>query len=255
MALQPSMRGSTIFGVVLGAALLVSLVNSLSGRGDERPRGSAQVVSETREVDAFSGVELSGIGDVTVSLGSKPSLEVSAPENLLSLLQTRVDDDTLKIGVTRRARLSGGHAVSYRVVTPSLARISLSGSGDVRAEAMAGDDVSLELSGSGDLYVGDLRAEDLEVDMSGEGDMQLSGEAIEQTIELSGVGDYRACALSSETAEVEVSGVGDALVWATRTLGAEVSGVGSVRYRGEPEVDTDISGVGSVSRSQSCDRN
>lgn len=254
MADRRGLRGSTIFGVALGAALLVSLVNSLSGRSDERPRGSGQVVSETREVGAFRGIEFSGLGNVTVSLGSEPSLVVSAPENLLSLLQTRVDDDTLKIGVTRRARFSGGHAVSYRVVTPRLERISLSGSGDVRAETMAGDELEIELSGSGDLYVGDLRAEDLEVDMSGEGDVQLSGETTEQTVSLSGVGDYRACALASETAEVEVSGVGDALVWATRTLDAEVSGVGSVRYRGEPEVDTDVSGVGSVSRSESCNQ-
>lgn len=245
-------RGSTIFGIALGAALLVSLVNSLSGRSDERPRGSGQVVSEMREVGAFSGVELSGLGDVTVSLGSEPSLEVRAPENLLGVLRTRVDDDTLKLSVSRRVGFSGGRSVSYHVVTPSLERISLSGSGDIRAEAMAGDDLELHLSGSGDLYVGDLRAEDLEVDMSGEGDVQLSGEATEQTVSLSGVGDYRACALSSEDAEVEVSGVGDAHVWANRTLDAEVSGVGSVRYRGEPEVDTDVSGVGSVSRLRNC---
>ena len=252
MAGRQGLRGSTIFGVALGAALLVSLVNSLSGRGDERPRGSGQVVSDTRVVGAFNSVEFSGVGDVTVSLGSEPSLEVRAPENLLGVLHTRVEGDTLKIGTSRRVGFSGGR-VSYRVVTPSLERISLSGSGDVRAEAMAGDDLEIELSGSGDLYVDELRADDLEVDLSGEGDVQLSGEVTEQTVSLSGVGDYRACALSSETAEVEVSGVGDALLWATRTLDAEVSGVGSVRYRGEPEVNKDVSGVGSVSRLQNCD--
>ena len=252
MARRSGIRGSTIFGVVLGAALLVSLVNSLTGRGDERPRGSGGVVSETREVGSFSGIELSGLGNVTVSPGAEPSLVVRAPENLLGSLRTRVEGDTLVIGTTRRVGFSGGR-VTYRVVTPSLERISLSGAGDIRAEAMAGDDVELYLSGSGDLYVGDLHAEELEVDLSGEGDVQLSGEATEQTVSLSGVGDYRACALLSETTEVEVSGVGDALVWATRTLDAEVSGVGSVRYRGEPEVDMDVSGVGSVSRLQGCD--
>ncbi len=246
-----SVRGSMIFGVALGAALLVSVFNSLSGRGDERPRESG-LVSEMREVDAFSGIEFSGIGNVTVSLGSEPSLEVRAPGNLLRVLRTRVDNDTLKISTTRNTRLLEGRSVSYHVVTPSLERISLSGSGDVRAEAMTGDDLELELSGSGDLTVGDLRADDLEVDLSGAGDVQLSGRATEQTVTLSGVGDYRACALSSESAEVEVSGVGDALLWANRRLDAEVSGVDSVRYRGEPEVDTDVSGVGSVSRLESC---
>ena len=251
MARRSGMRGSTIFGVVLGVALLASLVNSLSGRGDERPRGSGQVVSETREVGAFDGIELSGLGDVTVSPGAESSLVVRAPENLLGSLRTRVEGDTLVIGTTRRVGFSGGR-VTYHVVTPKLERISLSGSGDIRAETMAGDDIELHLSGSGDLYVGDLRADDLEVDLSGEGDVQLSGEVTEQTAKLSGVGDYRACALLGETAEVEVSGVGDALVWANRTLDAEVSGVGSVRYRGEPEVDMDVSGVGSVSRLQNC---
>ncbi len=253
------MRGSTIFGIVLGIALLVSLVNSLSGRGDRRDNaqgsrfgGSGRTVSEMRDVGSFNAINLTSVGDVTVTLGDEPSLEVRAPENLLANLQTEVEDDTLTIRTRRNTRFPRGSGVSYRVVTPSLERLELSGVGDIRAEKVEGDEVVLGLSGSGDLYVEDLRADGLEADLSGAGDMQLSGSVSEQTVTVSGVGTYQACALGSEDAEVDVSGAGDAFVQATDNLDASVSGVGDVRYRGDPEVSADVSGVGSVSRSGRC---
>lgn len=272
------MRGSTIFGIVLGVALLISLVNSLGSRSENDRRRDRREVepsvedsrvqdssgensdglsSETRNVGSFDALSLVGVGNVTVSLGDEPSVVVRAPDNLLRELRTRVEGGTLKLETERQTRLLGGSRisgsrVSYEVVTPRLAGLELSGTGDIRAERIEGDDVVLELSGSGNLYVEDLRADELEVNLSGEGDMQLAGEVSEQSVTVSGVGSYRACGLESEDAEVDVSGVGDALVWATDTLDAAVSGVGSVGYRDDPEVSADVSGIGSVTRSGSC---
>lgn len=255
-------RGSTVFGVVLGIALLVSLLNSLGNRGEGRRdvqnsdvRGEGGMVSETREVGEFSAISLAGVGDVTVSLGNGPGLVVRAPENVLGALKTRVEDDTLNIRVARRAKLPMRRSISYRVTTPSLERLVVSGAGDIHAEKVAGDDVALSLSGSGNLYVEEVQTDDLEVNLSGEGDMQLSGSATEQSISVSGVGNYRACRLESEDAEVTVSGVGDALVRVSESLDAAVSGVGSVRYQGSPEVAAEVSGVGSVAASGSCNQN
>ena len=251
-------RGSTVFGLVLGVALVVSFISSRRGgadggvKRDDSAVNARGVIAQTREVEPFDGISLAGVGDVTVTSGAEPSLVVSAPENLLDELQTRVKNDTLTISVKRGARFLRGGRVSYRIVTPTLERLELSGTGDVHAERVAGDDVTLSLSGSGDLDVQDLRADDLEVDLSGEGDMQLVGEVTEQSVTVSGVGDYRACALQSQDAEVEVSGVGDVLLWASETLDADVSGVGDVRYRGDPEVSADVSGVGSVAASGRC---
>lgn len=272
------MRGSTIFGLVLGIALLVSLINSLGSRGENQREGRRErepsaedssvqgssvddsdgLASETRNVGSFDAISLVGVGDVTVSLGDEPSVVVRAPENLLRELRTRTEGGTLKLETERQPRLLGGNRisgsrVSYKIVTPRLEGLELSGAGDIRAERVAGDDVELTLSGSGNLYVEDLRADELEVSLSGEGDLQLAGEVDEQSVTVSGVGNYRACELASEDAEVNVSGVGDALVWATETLDAAVSGVGSVRYRDDPEVSADVSGIGSVARSESCD--
>ncbi len=213
---------------------------------------SGDVVSETREVGSFSGVSLSGVGDMTVSLGDKPSLEIRAPENMLNVLETEVEDDTLKVSVKRTLRLPRRSSVGYRVVTPNLERLTVSGAGDVRAEKVAGDDVTLSSSGAGSLYAEDVQADELEADLSGAGDMQLSGAVTEQKVTVSGTGSYEACALLSENTGVDVSGAGDAFVQATDTLDASVSGASDVRYRGEPEVFTDISGVGTVSPSERC---
>ena len=247
-------RGSTVFGVVLGAALVVSFISSRRGGADEdrvvvsESRGG---VSEMRDVGRFSGVSLSGVGDVTVSLGDEPSLEVRAPRELLKRLQTTVENDTLTIRARRGARLLGSR-VSYRVVTPDLERLTVSGAGDVRAEKLAGDTVTLSSSGAGSLYVEDVEADELEADLSGAGDVQVSGEVKGQKVTVSGAGSYQACALESEDAEIDVSGAGDAFVQATDTLDVTVSGASDVRYRGDAEVSSSVSGVSSVSRSESC---
>ena len=247
-------RGSTVFGVVLGAALVVSFISSRRGGADEgrvvvsESRGG---VSETRDVGRFSGVSLSGVGDVTVSLGDEPSLEVRAPRELLKRLQTTVENDTLTIRARRGARLLGSR-VSYRVVTPSLERLTVSGAGDIRAEKLAGDTVTLSSSGAGSLYVEDVEADELEADLSGAGDVQVSGEVKGQKVTVSGAGSYQACALESEDAEIDVSGAGDAFIQATDTLDVTVSGASDVRYWGDAEVSSSVSGVSSVSRSESC---
>ena len=248
-------RGSTVFGVVLGAALVVSFISSRRGGADEGRvvvSESSGGVSETRDVGRFSGVSLSGVGDVTVSLGDEPSLEVRAPRELLKRLQTTVENDTLTIRARRGARLPRGSRVSYRVVTPDLERLTVSGAGDVRAEKLAGDTVTLSSSGAGSLYVEDVEADELEADLSGAGDVQVSGEVEGQKVTVSGAGSYQACALESEDAEIDVSGAGDAFVQATDTLDVTVSGASDVRYWGDAEVSSSVSGVSSVSRSESC---
>ena len=245
------MRGTTVFGIVLGVALVMSFISSRRG-GVEAGRtvvSAGNDVSETRDIGRFSGVSLSGVGNVTVSLGEKPSLEVRAPRNVLRNLQITVENDTLMLRTKRGARLPRGSQVSYRVVTPRLERLTVSGAGDVRADKLGGDDVTATSSGAGSLYVEDVQADELEADLSGAGDMQLSGKVGEQRVTVSGAGSYQACALESEDAEVDVSGAGDAFVQATDTLDVTVSGASDVRYRGDAEVSSSVSGVGSVSRS------
>ena len=250
---RQGVRGSTVFGVVLGVALVVSFISSRRGSADEGRTvvSLGNSVSETRDVGRFSGVSLSGVGNVTVSLGEKPSLEVRAPRNLLKRLQTTVENDTLTIRAKRGARLLGSR-VSYRVVTPDLERLTVSGAGDIRAEKVAGDTVTLASSGAGSLYVEDVEADGLEADLSGAGDVQVSGEVKGQKVTVSGAGSYQACALESENAEIDVSGAGDAFIQATDTLDVTVSGASDVRYRGDAEVSSSVSGVSSVSRSESC---
>ena len=251
---RQGVRGSTVFGVVLGVALVVSFISSRRGSADEGRTvvSAGNGVSETRDVGRFSGVNLSGVGDVTVSLGDGSSLEVRAPRNLLESLQTTVEDDTLMIRAKRGARLPRGSRISYRVVTPDLERLTVSGAGNVRAEKVTGDTVTLSSSGAGSLYVEDVEADGLEADLSGAGDVQVSGEVKGQKVTVSGAGSYQACALESEDAEIDVSGAGDAFVQATDTLDVTVSGASDVRYRGDAEVSSSVSGVSSVSRSESC---
>jgi putative autotransporter adhesin-like protein len=186
--------------------------------------GSGQTKSETRTVSGFTGIELSGIGEVTIEQGDAESLTIEADDNVLPVLTSKVDDSVLRLGRKQRTRVNTRNPIRYRVTVTDLDRIELSGSGSVVGEG--------------------LRLDALRVEISGSGTMRLAGSADEQQLEVSGSGRYDAAGLASRSVDVEISGSGKATVTVTEQLRVDISGSGTVTYTGDPKVDQSVSGSG-----------
>ena len=186
--------------------------------------GSGQVKSEVREVSGFTGIELSGEGEVTIEQGEAESLTVEAEDNVLPVLTSEVNGSVLRLGTRPRTTLMTRNPIRYRVQLPNLTSISLSGSGSVSAE--------------------NLQVNALQVDISGSGTMSLAGSADEQDVEMSGSGRYDAAGLRSRSVTLEISGSGNAAVAASERLRVDISGSGTVTYSGDPTVDQSVSGSG-----------
>src|SRR5215207_9829241 len=179
--------------------------------------GSGQVESETRPVSGFTGIELSGNGEVTVEQGETESLIIEADDNVLPALTSEVEDSVLRLGTKPRTRVQTRNPIRYRVTVTDL--------------------TSLDLSGSGSISGANLKVNSLRVTISGSGTMNLAGSADQQELKVSGSGEYEAARLSSRSVSIDISGSGKAEVAAAEQLRVDISGSGTVTYSGDPEID------------------
>lgn len=210
---------------LISIALIIAFI--ATGCGFWGVRGNGRIKDEFRKVSEFSRIEAGGAFTIRVQVGETASINVSAEENLLDFIRTRVRGNTLEIDT--RKNISPRKEVIIEITTPSLEMIEVSGANNVTVENISGSDFNVELSGAGNV--------------------DLSGEVDRLKADLSGAGNINARNLKAKDVRISVSGAASADVFASRSLDASVSGVGSIDYYGNPEkTKTDVSGVGSISR-------
>jgi hypothetical protein len=194
--------------------------------GGDGVRGSGVVKTERREVKAFSAISLVGLGTVKVKQTGRESLSISAEDNLLPLLECRVEHDTLTLGVAGNASLSATRPIEFLVEAESLHGLAIAGTGNVEAEGIDGQRLTVTITGTGNVTA--------------------SGNVDALAVKISGTGDFHGGDLQARQADVHVAGVGHAVVRAAEELEVTLDGTGNVDYIGEPQVRQSISGVGHV---------
>jgi len=212
--------------------LLLSLLLVLAGQGgcilrlrSNAIQGSGIEETQSRQIEDFQRIQLSGVGDVEVQVGTPTSLEISFDNNLLEMVHTRVVDGELLIETS--GHYNSKLPLLVKLTTPSLQQIKLSGVG------------SMELTG--------VDNESLEVDVSGVGTLTASGKVKDLRVQLNGTGKANLEELVADSVTVTVSGVGNAKVHATQSVKATSSGVGGITiYGNPPKVDSKSSGVGTI---------
>ena len=228
-----------IRALALGAALLLGGCSAVSQVvGDP---GAQQ--TETRTVSAVSSVELATSGQLTLTTGDPPALRITAGKNVLGHLTSDVRGDRLVLDADGSVHNFG--RVRYELVLPAARTVELSGSGTVQVSSPSALQ-AVTLSGSGDVRVDGLATEQLTVDLSGSGRITVSGTTTRQRVSLGGSGHYAAGGLASQDAEVTIGGSGSADVQVSGTLTAVVTGSGSITYTGDAAVSSRVTGSGSV---------
>jgi hypothetical protein len=239
-------RTVTILIVFLIAAILAGCGVGPFGVASSVVTGSGNVRTEDRQVSNFTALNLTGVGDVTITQGDSESFSIEAEDNLIPLIETEVRGGVLLIGLRNSTAIVPRKNITMKVGLKKLDNLTLSGAGNIHSAGITSDRLSLTLTGAGGLQIDKLSASQLTLVLSGTGGAKLAGEVSNQTATLSGVGNYSASELKSSAAKVAISGAGDATVWATDKLDATISGVGSVKYYGSPSLTKQISGAGQV---------
>jgi hypothetical protein len=213
-------------------------------------RGSGNVISESRQVQDFSAVEINYPVELTVKQGQTPSLTIEGEDNLLPQLDTRVSGSTLIIENSERnfsKRVNSTKPVRINLTVKDLRRVDFPSAGSLSADGLKTEDLRISISGAGTVTLTNLTAVTLDVNLSGAGNIRADGKADTLITDISGFGSFHGDNLASQNADVTISGAGNATVWAKDSLKADISGTGSVRYYGSPSVNKSVSGVGSVS--------
>lgn len=222
--------------IVFIAALAVGVVlASISSFGRFRGKifsfnfggvhGSGAMKSETRNVSGFSAIDVSGAFEVEIVAQKDFSVEVEADDNLLELIKTEVDGDTLKIKSEKS--LKSSNPLKIRISAPNIE--------------------SLDLSGASKVNIANLNNDSLSLDSSGASKIKIEGTTKSFDVEMSGASRLDAENLKAENVSVDSSGASSAYVFVTNELKADLSGATNVTYSGSPKnVQKKTSGASSV---------
>jgi hypothetical protein len=191
---------------------------------DARIKGSGPALTESRTVGDFKSISAGGAIELTVAVGSATSVTVSADDNVVPVIRTRVKGDRLIID--SKDSYDSKHPVRVAVTAPAL--------------------TALELSGASTGVVAGLTADQFALQVSGAARARLKGTATTVAIEANGAAVIDADALTVRDATVGASGASKVLVNVTGGLTVAASGASAVRYLGSPSVTKDVSGAATV---------
>jgi hypothetical protein len=213
----------------IGVCCVVASALALGGCVIEVESGSGVEASRVYDgLEAFDSVDVSG-GIERVSIrpceGGCSAVRVTADDNLLDLVEVRVDDGELEVDVD--GWVDPRVPIVVQVKAASLRGVEASGGTTVVANGFSSEAFEVDASGGSTVDVdGDLG--DVEVEASGGSTVSFVGYARAVRAELSGGSTLRAGLLDAQAMEVDASGGSWAEVCASGDVRVEASGGSSV---------------------------
>ena len=221
------MKRAVRTAVVGGAVLLLGACDISHNHVTGTVTGPGELVTESRPVEGFTAVSVSGAGHLIIEQTGVESLVITAEENLLPHIRSEVVDDVLRLGFAPGISVSGTREVVYRLTVRDLTGIEASGASRVEAHG--------------------LHTTQLASVFSGASSFDASGSADAHVIVLSGASRAEAPDLRSRVVTATVSGASFGVLRVSGSLVATASGGSTLEYYGSPVLVTNVSG-GSVIR-------
>jgi hypothetical protein len=210
----------TLTALGIGCALLC-------GCREDAPKivGSGVSKTETRAVSEFTQVSFRGQGRLELKAGPLEPLTITGDDNIVPLITTAVEGQTLTIRPTEK-NLDPDLTLVIQAASPVINQVECLGAGDIILQGVEGDDVRVSVTGAGSV--------------------RATGKAIALHVSSEGAGKIDTTGLEAERVTVVIAGAGSAEVSATKNLDVTINGAASVRYTGDPIVTKQISGIGTV---------
>ena len=191
--------------------------------------GSGSVISEQRNVANFYSIQVNGSSKVYVTQGITFSVIVKAYQNILPILETRVENGKLIIGYKNNANITNDNS-EIDITMPALSSLELNGDGSISTlgSFMNINNFAVSLSGSGSINVNNATP-------------------LNYILNISGSGSVNSFGVVSQDAVVNIVGSGNASLSLTGNLKATISGSGNIYYKGNNvQVTSQITGSGQV---------
>ncbi len=226
------------------------------GQKMESISGTGRYMSKNVEnLPAFTAVDVRGDAEVDFVQSAAPSVTISGRENLVELLEVRVENDALVVEFSRPVHIRGEHHLRVAVAAPVLRSVAVTHGGEfelrgmlkaedlvfsaaqdseISADYVMASVVAVSATGRAEVELERLSADKVYASADDQAEISLSGSARAAFLTNNGAGDIDADDLHAGTAQVTVNASGDIKVYASKTLNATANGRGRIEYKGYP---------------------
>jgi len=239
------MKRFLLIGAIFGGTMLFS---SCEDFWSDCIEGNNRPMEERRAIPSFDRFQSTGNFDVYLKRGDSTSFRITAEQNIIPRIKSRVIGNTLYLDVENNLCLRNNQPIRIFLTTPSLKAARLTGSGIIQCDTVREASFEIENTGSGDMEVEHLQTDGLEARILGSGDIELKGTAEESRMEIWGSGNILALDLLQSLCDARILGSGSMYIHVTDQLDARILGSGNIYYRGQPNLSTQITGSGNVIR-------
>jgi hypothetical protein len=198
-------------------------------------KGNKNVVTVARNISAFTQLDISGVGDVTIKQGDREGVTITTDENIQQYIETVNEGSKLSIRTKEHSSISSSE-LKIEITIKDLTEMKVSGTGEVKTTSpLTLDNLTCRTSGTGNLAF-DFNCKKLNLKISGAGNVTLKGKGDDVDIHMSGAGNLGAFDFTAQKLNAELSGMGNAELKADSELSIEASGMGNVTYTGNASV-------------------
>ncbi|NHQ90454.1 head GIN domain-containing protein [Janthinobacterium lividum] len=227
------------------APALASPLDWISGNSIQ---GSGKLQKQTRDVGSFHAVALNVPGTVELRIGNTDSVTIEADDNILPLIDTAVENGTLRIRPAKRNANFRQSSLTIVIQARQVERVSVGGSGNITATGLRAENLRFDVGGSGSIHARDLDSRQVSIAIGGSGSFKASGKTEQLTASIGGSGNIQAGKLAAREVQVSIGGSGEAQVWAKDDLTISIGGSGEVSYYGDPRISRSMQRSSSIKR-------
>lgn len=206
--------------------ILLIGVTLLASCNKEVIRGSGPIGQKNFSINGFNAVETHYDIKAIVSYGSSTSVVASGYENLLNILDFRLENGVLKLKYNDTYNTIRRGNIVVNITMPNIERITTNGSGDCEIRNMRSfSNLELGIYGSGNIALSNSVYPSAKFGIYGSGHIYANGLDVNQ-------------------AEVNIHGSGNVTVLVRERLKASIFGSGNIYYFGNPQIEFSRNGSG-----------
>lgn len=203
--------------------------------GDD-PIAIDRMITITRELPPFHGVEAGGTFNVVINIGQLQEVKIEVDEDQIENVITEVVNEILYI----KGNKLKNPLVNISITIPELKYLNASGAATFKLNGMNRvKEMKLMASGAANVEL-NVEIDHLLSDVSGAADVKVNGRASWHKSDVSGAGSLKASELVSDTLIIFLRGAADAFVDVKDLAIVQKSGAANIKYRTKPRILTDV---------------
>lgn len=217
-------------------AAMLCLGGTATAQNGETIIGDGNTVKEKREISEFTGINVKGPFEVTITDSGEDFVTLEGSQNIISLVEVEMEGETLSISFPNGYNFKSHKNNKVYIKVPyktGLNSITLNGSGNIVCKNTIKTNMKVNLGGSGTISLS-LDSAKSEACVLGSGDITLKGTVEEFSCKVVGSGSIDAENLESASVEAVVSGSGNANVICSKAIKGNISGSGNIAFSGNP---------------------